>query len=138
MATAPKLEHLFTMTAATAVTGMIAAGPVGTRVVVDAGGGGTFEGPRLKGTVHGPGGDWVTVRSNGKLGLDVRLLLKTDDGADILMEYVGIGNADASNLITTPRFQTGAEQYAWLNDVVAVSTGAGGGGSVTYDVFAVG
>jgi len=61
---APEHEHLFTITANTSLTGMIANGPAGTRVIVDASTG-TFEGPRLRGTVSGPGGDWVTVRADG-------------------------------------------------------------------------
>ena len=133
---APALEHLFTITANTTLTGMIANGPAGTRVIVDASTG-TFEGPRLRGTVSGPGGDWVTVRADGSMLLDVRILLKTDDGADILMEYKGIGLDGATRITTAPMFQTGAEQYAWLNSTVAVARGSSGGGSVTYDVYAV-
>lgn len=133
---APELEHLFTISAATAVNGVIANGPAGTRVIVDASSG-TFDGPRLRGTVHGPGGDWVTVRADGSMLLDVRLLLKTDDGADILMEYKGIGLSGATHITTAPLFQTGAEQYAWLNSTVAVARGASDGQKVTYDVYAV-
>jgi hypothetical protein len=136
MATAPNLEHLFTIVAATSMAGIIPNGPAGTRVIVDASSG-TFEGPKLKGTVHGPGGDWVTVRADGSLALDVRLLLKTDDGADILMQYQGVGTAGAASITTAPLFQTGAEQYAWLNSTVAVARGSSDGASVTYEVFAV-
>jgi hypothetical protein len=133
---APELEHLFTITATTSMSGIIANGPAGTRVIVDASSG-TFEGPKLKGTVHGPGGDWVTVRADGSMLLDVRLLLKTDDGADILMEYKGVGLDGGKHITTAPMFQTGAEQYAWLNSVQAVARGATDGGAVTYDVYAV-
>jgi hypothetical protein len=69
--------------------------------------------------------------------LDVRLLLKTDDGADILMEYKGVGLDGGKHITTAPMFQTGAEQYAWLNSVQAVARGATDGGAVTYDVYAV-
>lgn len=133
---APELEHLFTITATTSMSGIIANGPAGTRVIVDASSG-TFEGPKLKGTVHGPGGDWVTVRADGSMLLDVRLLLKTEDGADILMEYKGVGLDGGKHITTAPMFQTGAEQYAWLNSVQAVARGATDGGAVTYDVYAV-
>jgi hypothetical protein len=133
---APELEHLFTITATTSMSGIIANGPAGTRVIVDASSG-TFDGPKLKGTVHGPGGDWVTVRADGSMLLDVRLLLKTDDGADILMEYKGVGLDGGKHITTAPMFQTGAEQYAWLNSVQAVARGATDGGAVTYDVYAV-
>jgi hypothetical protein len=133
---APELVPLFTLTAATATSGRIIGGPLGTRVIVDASSG-TFEGERLRGTVRGPGGDWVTVRADGTVQLDVRLLLRTDDGADIYMEYKGIALDNATNITTAPMFQTGAEQYAWLNRIVAIARGSSGGGQVTYEVFEV-
>lgn len=133
---APTLEHIFTITADTKLAGIVANGPQGTRVIVEASSG-SFEGPKLKGTVHGPGGDWVTMRADGSMLLNVRLLLKTDDGADIYMEYQGIGFDGGARITTAPLFQTGAEQYAWLNHTVAVAKGASGDGKVTYDVYAV-
>jgi hypothetical protein len=133
---APELVPLFTLTAATATSSRIIGGPLGTRVIVDASSG-TFEGERLRGTVHGPGGDWVTVRTDGTVQLDVRLLLRTDDGADVYMEYKGIALDNATHITTAPMFQTGAEQYAWLNRIVAIARGSSGGGQVTYEVFEV-
>lgn len=135
-------EFLFTITANTAEKPavMIPNGPHGTRVLVTAMSG-TFEGPKLKGTVaDAAGGDWVTLGADGTLYLDVRLTLMTDDGAAIYMAYTGIGIRDsegATTLRTTPRFETGAEKYSWLNKVVAVSHGTTGKGDVTYDVYAV-
>lgn len=133
---APTLDHLFTITANTEMAGMIPNGPAGTRVIINAASG-TFEGPKMKGTIHGPGGDWVTVGADGVLRLDVRILLKTDDGADILMQYQGIGLDGGKNITTTPFFQTGHENYTWLNSIVAVARGTTGQGSVTYEVYSV-
>ena len=124
------------MTATTTLAAIIPNGPAGTRIIVDASTG-TFEGPLLRGQVVGPGGDWITARADGSLHLDVRVLLKTDDGADILMQYQGLGSADATQIVTSPMFQTGAEQYAWLNNVVAVSVGGSNGTAVTYEVYSV-
>ena len=45
--------------------------------------GGTFAGERLSGTVIG-GADWVINRPDGVMVIDVRLTLKTDDGANLL------------------------------------------------------
>jgi Protein of unknown function (DUF3237) len=39
--------------------------------------GGSFEGPKLKGTVLRGGSDWILARPDGALQLDVRLTLKT-------------------------------------------------------------
>jgi hypothetical protein len=52
--------------------------------------GGTFEGERLSGEVLEGGSDWQTVRTDRATTLDVRLILKTDDGALISMTYRGI------------------------------------------------
>lgn len=132
------VEFLFTMTANTADTPpVVIAGPSGTRVVVTAMKG-TFAGPKLNGVVANvAGGDWVKVRANGVMELDVRIVLRTDDGADIFMTYTGIGVADGKGrkLRTVPRFETAAEAYLWLNDVQAVAHGTTGAGDVTYDVY---
>jgi len=130
------VEHVMNVELTTSVASLIGNAPLGTRVVVG-GEGGTFEGPKVKGTIHPPGGDWVTVRADGNLALDVRLLLRTDDGADILMTYTGIGLEGGAKLRTTPRFETGDERYAWLNAVQCVGLGATGENSVSYEVYAV-
>lgn len=133
-------EFLFTITANTGDKPpvMIPSGPNGTRVIVTAMSG-TFEGPKLKGKVaDAAGGDWVIIRADGTMSLDVRLCLLTDDGASIYMTYTGLGRreADGSTVIrTVPRFETGDERYAWLNNVQAVSHGTTGAGTVTYDVY---
>ena len=130
------VEFLFAITADTNLAGIIANGPSGTRVIVEASGG-TFEGPKMKGIVKPPGGDWVVVRPDGVMQLDVRILLETDDGAAILMQYQGIGVDGGENIRTAPLFETGDERYAWLNSVQAVAHGSVGEGNVTYNVFAL-
>ncbi|MEO8541212.1 MAG: DUF3237 family protein, partial [bacterium] len=69
----------------------------------------------------------------------VRILLHTDDGADILMRYEGVGvRVDGILKVTTaPLFETGDERYAWLNNVQAVAAGTSANNVVTYDVFAL-
>jgi len=134
------VEFLFTMTANVSAPTMIQGGPQGSRLIVSVPGG-TFEGPKLRGTVvpHS-GGDWVTLRPDGSMKLDVRLTLQTDDGAHILVTYTGIGAraADGSTKVySTPLFETGAEKYAWLNTVQAVGIGSTGPNGVTYEVYAL-
>jgi hypothetical protein len=131
------VEHLFTVTVQTdPAPTFIANAPQGTRLVVRATGG-TFEGGRLNGTVLPGGGDWVTMRADGSMKLDVRITLQTDDGAAILMTYSGIGLDGGARLRTAPLFETGDERYAWLNDVQAVSHGAVVEGGVRYDVYSL-
>ncbi len=85
--------------------------------------GGWFEGPKLKGKLVPPGGDWLVRRPDGSLVVDLRVTLQTDDGAKILMMYRGVSYTPPGGPYygrITPSFQTGAEKYLWLNNVVAV------------------
>ena len=100
---------------------------------------GTFEGPRLRGKVLPGGGDWTLSRSDGVLELDLRLTLETGDGALIYMTSFGFRHGPPEVLAalargesvdpsryyfrTTPRFETSAPQYAFLNRVIAISSG---------------
>jgi hypothetical protein len=96
--------------------------PGGNRIVVPVTGG-TFEGPKLKGTVIGPGGDWIVARPDGSSVLDLRLLLQTDDAQKIAMNCRGIAYTPAGGTLWArilPGFETGAAKYLWLNTVVAV------------------
>ena len=38
---------------------------------------------------------------------------------------------------TTPRFETGDERYAWLNNAIAISSGVRAGDSVLLDCYLV-
>lgn len=115
--------------------------------------GGTFEGAKLRGTVNG-GADWITVRSDGVMMIDVRLTLTTHDDARIGMTYTGLARArDPENnarvlsrelltfeetyLHTTPRFETGDPRYAWLNEIISVTNGVRTGTGGIYHVFAI-
>src|SRR5437868_8502722 len=66
--------------------------PGGTRVIAPITGG-TFEGPRLRGKVLPGGGDWLLLRSDGVLELDLRITLETDDHALIYMTFQGLRHA---------------------------------------------
>src|SRR5262245_48465137 len=63
--------------------------PHGTRIVAPIAGG-TFEGPRLRGKVLPGGGDWLLLRSDGVLELDLRITLETDGGALIYLTSFGL------------------------------------------------
>src|SRR5215813_1736135 len=98
--------------------------------------GGTFEGPKLKGRVLDGGGDWLLLRRDGVLQLDVRITLETDDKQLIYMTYRGYrhGPKDVIERVNrgeavdpslyyfrvTPYFETGSEKYAWMNGICAV------------------
>ena len=112
--------------------------PHGVRSIVPVAGG-DFEGPRLRGKVLPGGGDWLLLRSDGVLELDLRITLETDDHALIYMTFQGLrhGPPDAIAALgrgeavdptryyfrTLPRFETSTEQYAFLNRTVCVGIG---------------
>jgi hypothetical protein len=114
---------------------------------------GTFAGERLSGKVLDGGSDWQTVRSNASMTLDVRLLLQTDDGVNILMAYRGVryGPADVIERLgkgeevdpasyyfrINPTFEAPVGKYGWLNHIIAVGTGHRFAYGPVYSVFEV-
>jgi hypothetical protein len=87
--------------------------------------GGTFEGERLRGQVLAGGADWTTLRGDGVMELDLRITLRTDDGALVYMTFSGMrDDVDGRGYFRTlPRFQTAAPKYAFLNRLLAVGAG---------------
>jgi hypothetical protein len=82
---APAFEYLGRLRAKTGTRTVVENGPQqGTRTIVQLVRG-RFEGPRVKATLKTPARDWITNRTDGSYRLDVRLTLKTDDGALILV-----------------------------------------------------
>jgi hypothetical protein len=135
---APAFEYLGKLCAEIGTRTAIENGPQGTRTIVQIVGG-RFEGPRVKATIQTPAGDWITNRSDGSYRLDVRLTLKTDDGALILVTYNGIGqNTDTgATLRAAPLFETGDSRYVWLTRLQAVAIGERAGTTVSYDIYAL-
>jgi hypothetical protein len=101
---------------------------------------GEFQGERLRGTVAGaPAGDWILQRPDGVTVLDVRLVLRTDDGEHIYMTYRGVRHGPPEVMARmaageavdpksyyfriAPVFETASAKYAWINRIVAVGTG---------------
>ena len=115
--------------------------------------GGSFEGERLSGAVLDGSSDWQTVRNDGSTTLNVRLVLRTEDGALIGMTYQGLrhGPADIIARIEkgevvdpasyyfriNPLFETEAAKYDWINRVIAVGIGHRFADGPVYNVFEV-
>jgi hypothetical protein len=113
--------------------------PHGTRRIASITGG-DFEGRRLRGVVvPAASADWLLLRADGVLELDLRVTLLTHDGALISMASFGLrhGPPDVMAALgrgnpvdpawyyfrTTPRFETAHPAYAFLNRVVAIASG---------------
>ena len=135
---APEFEYLGTLRAETGARTVVENGPQGTRTIVQIVGG-RFEGSRVKASVQTPSGDWITNRPDGSYRLDVRLTLKTDDGALLLVTYNGIGHTTpaGASLRAAPLFETGDSRYAWLTRLQAVAIGERVGTALTYDIYAL-
>lgn len=115
--------------------------------------GGVFEGERLSGEILDGGSDWQILRSDGVLTLDVRLVLRTTDGAMIDMTYCGLrhGASDVLQRIDrgecvdpadyyfriNPTFETASPKYDWLNRILGIGVGDRQVDGPVYSVFEI-
>jgi hypothetical protein len=147
-------EPLCTMEIKLGRSDAVGAGPLGVRTIANLDGG-TVKGAKLNGKFLQSGADWALFRPDGVVNIDVRAVIQTDDDAIIYVRYEGFIKADEATLgrlangeavdpseyymRTAPFFETGAEQYAWLNTVVTVGVGSLdlANSIVRYDVFAI-
>src|SRR5215471_12295713 len=146
----PELQarHLLTITMKLPPTLDLGDTPAGNRrvfIVL----GGQFTGDRLRGVVlPEASSDLLLLRADRSYQQDVRLLLRTDDSAIILMTYRGVRHASPEvdarvargelaspsdyYLRTAPFFETGATRYSWLNQIVSIGIGERQGDGVQY------
>ena len=125
---------------------------IGQRVIIYVTGG-TVQGPEINGEILPGGGDWITFRPDGTGILDVRALIRTDDGELIYIYYRGIqvippklraelqtgATVDPSEYYfrTTPVFETSSEKYSWLTRIICVGVGAMEPGGVRYRLYQI-
>lgn len=146
-------SHLITLVLKVdfAATKEIGETPAGVRRIANITGG-TFSGEKLNGTVL-PGADWAIARPDGGMELDVRLILQTQDGGLIYMNYQGrfLVSAEAMerfktgaplevseySLAMVAKFECGAPRYQWLNDAVAVGSGRQSSAGVAYEIYQI-
>lgn len=115
---APGLEFLYTVNVTLGERWSYGDFAQGSRVAIPIVGG-RFEGPRLSGEVLNLGADWGVTDTEGVFWPDTRYSLRTDDGADIYIQTAGPTQPDGRTLLRGV-FQTGHEDYTWLNYVVAM------------------
>jgi Protein of unknown function (DUF3237) len=146
-------RHLFSLTIKLDPTEELGHTPAGNRRVFPVSGG-DFRGERIRGSILPvAGSDLLLTRPDGSSQQDVRMVLRTDDGALILMTYRGVRHASAEvneriargeqvaasdyYLRTVPFFETSSPRYAWLNKVVSVGVGERRPDGVVYEVFEI-
>ena len=146
-------RHLFDLSIELHPIQVLGKTPAGERRIIPVSGG-TFAGERLRGEIlpHA-GSDLLLTRGDGSYQQDVRLGLKTEDGALILMTYRGVrhsspevaariaaGEAVAASeyyLRTAPFFETAAPSYYWLNNIVSIGMGERTANGARYQVFEI-
>ena len=147
-----KLNHLMKLIVRVEAPVPIGKVLTGVRMIYNASGG-EFEGDRLKGVVLPGGGEWFLQEEGGMGQPDVRLLLKTEDGAHIYLRYTGIldfnetamdaiTNGRSTNFgdnlfLTQVRFECADENYAWLTKTIAVGEGRMHPDCVEYAIYQV-
>jgi hypothetical protein len=135
---AVRLRPLMQLTALLEPAQSLGDTPAGNRKIVNVRGG-VVEGERFSGEILPGGGDWALTRADGVLLLDVRLTIRTSDGALIFCRYDGMrhGPPDVMARLAAgdrvdpasiyfriqPRFETADPRYAWLNRLLAVGVG---------------
>ncbi len=132
----PGLEHFCHMEL-TFEMKIIGAVPSGLRA--DAYFQGAASGPHWEGEIPVEGVDYVTIRSDGNLNLDLRATMGS--GEDMIA-YRGTGvsistgenSAEPRELIT---FETASEKFAWLNREIAVGLGRNEGPDLVIDFYLV-
>ncbi|HEX9104443.1 MAG TPA: DUF3237 domain-containing protein [Polyangia bacterium] len=131
-------RFLMTVRILAAPAQQLGAVPHGARSIVPINGG-DFEGPRLRGRIVPGGADWLLLRSDGVLELDLRITLETDDHALIYMTFQGLRHGPPEAIAalgrgelvdpasyyfrTVSRFEAATERYAFLNRILAVGLG---------------
>ncbi len=151
----PKLEYVMTYKALLEPPMLIDSSLLIVNVVP----GGWIKGPNINGSFVSPGADWLRVMPSGVLKLDVRAVMKTDDGELLYITYNGllqhteesfrkmnagevVKASDVAYFSTAPTIQTGSKKYDYLNRLQLINKFvelqfSPNGSYIIYDVFAV-
>ena len=85
--------------------------------------GGTVTGEEITAEILPGGGDWANDLSSGEFVVRAKYHLRTDDGAMVAVDNVGVWHERADGtpyFVTTPRFDAPAGRYDWMNRGVFV------------------
>jgi hypothetical protein len=115
--------------------------------------GGSFQGEHLSGKVLPGGGDFLMMRPDGGMHLDVRIVLETDARELIYMTYVGrrhgapevMERYRRSEAVaygedyfrTIIQFETAAPRLSWLNGILGIGAGYRTAEGAVYEVFEI-
>ena len=144
-APAPEMEYVMQLNVSLGESYTAGETPRGRRTVIPITGG-TFEGPRLRGTIVSGGADWQLSKGN-RTELEAIYSIKTDDGVYICVRNRGIisnaKDADGNPSFyfkAAPQFEAPEDsRYAWLNNALFVCAPAPSSarGSIRLNVWRV-
>lgn len=150
--TAPVLRPFCTLEVEAGPVRNLGTGRLGSRRIVPIAGG-RVTGARLSGKILPGGADWLTINHQGVALLDARYALETDDGAiveivdqgyrhgpEAVMKSLVAGETvppDAYYMRSSIRLETGHSDYAFVNRMVFVGTGAKTSTGVQIDIYSV-
>lgn len=148
------VEYIFSMDITVGAPQMLGQGADGMDLRIVPVTGGTVSGPAFQGEIlGGTAADWLRVEADGTAHIDVRMTLKSAAGALVHVRYEGIRTGPPEVLArlaageavpasdyyfrATMRFQTAAEELAWMNRILAVAVGQRPPSGPRYDVYMV-
>lgn len=118
---------------------MLGQTPVGNRIIQEIESI-ELQGERINASLKGKAAaDWLAIDGNGIAKFDIRMLLETDDGALVYLNYLGTadwsGGMGQAPVYVTAHFETGDDRYRWLNTAHVIGKGElqpGGGLVYTF------
>lgn len=138
-ADAPGLEFVMEIRAICDPAYEVGLTPKGRRVVIPITGG-SFEGPKLRGTVLNGGADYQLIDdAHQRTELEAIYSIRTDDGVNIHVRNRGIlSTAQGFYFRCSPIFEAPYDSpYAWLNDAIFVCVPEVKNGYVSLKMFRV-
>ena len=116
-------------------------GPNGARYIFELKKGtGKVTGPDLNGLIIGPTSDFVTIRSDGSITLDIHMVIQTDDDATIYTHTIGrskrVGDIPKQfEMRSATTHETGVKKYKYLNNKVFYGFGTKDGLKIRWDFY---
>lgn len=148
----PDLELLFEAHGLLDPTVVLGQAPEGLKRIVPITGG-TFAGPKLRGTIVPGGADWQYVRSDNVTVVEARYLLRTDDDVLIEVHNRGLRHGPEETMRrlaagesvdpreyyfrAAPSLTAPAGRYEWLNRSLFLCTGARYANAITLWIYQV-
>lgn len=148
----PRLEFAFELEIQVSPLPEVGKTTKGTRKIISITGG-SFEGPKIKGTIIPGGYDWQLIRNDGVIEIEARYVLQTEEGFMITIVNTGLRHAPEhvmQRLVAgedvdpslyyfrcVPIFETSETKYEWLTKNIFIANGIRKSSLVIIEVWKV-